>query len=34
MLILSVLGLVHLRRTGPQTEILSTLAHRTPVTAS
>jgi enamine deaminase RidA (YjgF/YER057c/UK114 family) len=34
MLILSVLGLAHLRRTGPDTELLSKVAHRTPVTAS
>ncbi|MGB6453278.1 MAG: hypothetical protein WBH47_02205 [Streptosporangiaceae bacterium] len=34
MLILSVFGFVHLRRTGPDTEILPKVAHRTPVNAS
>ena len=34
MLILSVFGFVHLRRTGPDTEILPKVAHRTPVSAS
>jgi hypothetical protein len=33
MLILSVFGFVHLRRTGPDTEILPNVAHRTPVSA-
>jgi hypothetical protein len=34
MLILSVFGFVHLRRTAPDTEILTNVAHRTPVTVS
>ena len=34
MLILSVFGFVHLRRTGPDKEVLAKVARRTPVTSS
>ena len=34
MLILSIFGFVHLRRTGPDREVLSKVARRTPVTSS
>jgi hypothetical protein len=34
MLILSVLGFAHLRRTGPDKELLAKVARRTPVTSS
>jgi hypothetical protein len=34
MLVLSVFGFVHLRRTAPDTEILANITHRTPVTVS
>jgi hypothetical protein len=33
LLILSIFGFVHLRRTAPDTEILPKVAHRTPVTS-
>jgi hypothetical protein len=33
MLILSILGFAHLRRTTPDTELLAKVAHRTPVTS-
>jgi hypothetical protein len=34
MLLLSVFGYVHLRRTAPDKEILASIAHRTPVTTA
>jgi hypothetical protein len=34
LLILSIFGFVHLRRTAPDTEILPKVAHRTPVTST